>query len=116
MLSDPGLGHLLTEIIKMSTKTLTGIEELEETIEEMFNISELNIENEIVITNVRHKNLIHKAAEEIKNAIVSIKNGLPIDMLSIDLQEALQNLGEITGESISEEVVKGIFAKFCVGK
>ena len=104
------------KIIEMSTKTLTGIEELEETIEEMFNISELNMENEIVITNVRHKNLIHKAAQEIKNAIVSIKNGLPIDMLSIDLQEALQNLGEITGESISEEVVKGIFAKFCVGK
>lgn len=104
------------KIIEMSTKTLTGIEELEETIEEMFNISELNMENEIVITNVRHKNLIHKAAEEIKNAIISIKNGLPIDMLSIDLQEALQNLGEITGESISEEVVKGIFAKFCVGK
>lgn len=104
------------KVIEISTKTLTGIEELEETIEEMFNISELNIENEIVITNVRHKNLIHKAAEEIKNAIVSIKNGLPIDMLSIDLQEALQNLGEITGESISEEVVKGIFAKFCVGK
>ena len=102
--------------IEISTKTLAGIEELEETIEEMFNISELNIENEIVITNVRHKNLIHKAAEEIKNAIVSIENGLPIDMLSIDLQEALQNLGEITGESISEEVVKGIFAKFCVGK
>ena len=74
------------KIIEMSTKTLTGIEELEETIEEMFNISELNIENEIVITNVRHKNLRHKAAEEIKNAIVSIKNGLPIDMLSRDLQ------------------------------
>ena len=104
------------KVIEISTKTLAGLEELEETIEEMFNISELNIENEIVITNVRHKNLIHKAAEEIKNAIVSIKNGLPIDMLSIDLQEALQNLGEITGESISEEVVKGIFAKFCVGK
>ena len=106
----------IDKTIEISTKTLVGIEELEETIEEMFNISELNIENEIVITNVRHKNLIHKVAEEIKNAIVSIENGLPIDMLSIDLQEALQNLGEITGESISEEVVKGIFAKFCVGK
>ena len=104
------------KVIEISTKTLVGIEDLEKTIEEMFNISELNIENEIVITNVRHKNLIHKAAEEIRNAIVSIENGLPIDMLSIDLQEALQNLGEITGESISEEVVKGIFAKFCVGK
>lgn len=104
------------KVIEISTKTLVGIEDLEETIEEMFNISELNIENGIVITNVRHKNLIHKAAEEIRNAIVSIENGLPIDMLSIDLQEALQNLGEITGESISEEVVKGIFAKFCVGK
>ena len=82
----------------------------------MFNISDIQIENEIIVTNVRHKNLIEKANIGIKNAAKSIENGLPVDMLSIDLQEALQNLGEIIGESISEEVVKGIFAKFCVGK
>lgn len=105
-----------SRVIEISTKTLEGLEELEKTIEEMFNVSKINIENDIVITNVRHKNLIHNARKEIENAVVSIKNGLPIDMLSIDLQDALQNLGEITGESISEEVVKGIFAKFCVGK
>lgn len=105
-----------SRVIEISTKTLEGLEELEKTIEEMFNVSKINIENDIVITNVRHKNLIHNARKEIENAVVSINNGLPIDMLSIDLQDALQNLGEITGESISEEVVKGIFAKFCVGK
>ena len=82
----------------------------------MFNIADVQIENEIIVTNIRHKNLIEHANNGIKNAVKSIENGLPVDMLSIDLQEALQNLGEIIGESISEEVVKGIFAKFCVGK
>lgn len=104
------------KIIEISAKTLEGIEDLENSIEEMFGISNINLENDIIITNVRHKNLIHTAVKEIKNAVLSIKNGLPVDMLSIDLQDALQNLGEITGESISEEVVKGIFQKFCVGK
>lgn len=102
--------------IEISTKTANGIEELEDEIEKRFNISDIQIENEIIVTNVRHKNLIEKATFGIKNAVKSIENGLPVDMLSIDLQEALQNLGEIIGESISEEVVKGIFAKFCVGK
>lgn len=102
--------------IEISTKTTNGIEKLEDEIERMFNISDIQIENEIIVTNVRHKNLIEQANIGIKNAVKSIENGLPVDMLSIDLQESLQNLGEIIGEAISEEVVKGIFAKFCVGK
>ena len=102
--------------IEISTKTTNGIERLEDEIERMFNISDIQIENEIIVTNVRHKNLIVAAKLGIENAVKSIENGLPVDMLSIDLQEAMQNLGEITGEAISEEVVKGIFAKFCVGK
>lgn len=102
--------------IELSTKTAEGLEKLEDEIERMFNISDVEIQNEIIVTNIRHKNLIELANKGIKNAIKSIENGLPVDMLSIDLQEALQNLGEIIGESISEEVVKGIFAKFCVGK
>ena len=103
-------------VIEISTKTANGIDKLEDEIEKMFNISDIQIENEIIVTNVRHKNLIEQANLGIKNAVKSIESGLPVDMLSIDLQEALQNLGEITGETISEEVVKGIFAKFCVGK
>lgn len=102
--------------IEISTKTTNGIDKLEDEIEKMFNISDIQIENEIIVTNLRHKNLIEQANLGIKNAVKSIENGLPVDMLSIDLQEAIQNLGEIIGESISEEVVKGIFEKFCVGK
>lgn len=102
--------------IEISTKTLDGIDELENEIERLFNVSEIQVENEIIVTNVRHKNLIMEAKKGIENAVNSVKNGLPVDMLSIDLQDAIQNLGEIIGESISEEVVKGIFAKFCVGK
>ncbi len=104
------------KVIEISAKTMEGMESLENEVERMFQVADINVENEVIVTNVRHKNLIHKANQEIKNAIQSIQNGLPVDMLSIDLQDALQNLGEITGESISEEVVKGIFAKFCVGK
>ena len=63
-----------------------------------------------------NKNPIKSRHKKIPRPLKSIENGLPVDMLSIDLQEAMQNLGEITGEAISEEVVKGIFAKFCVGK
>ena len=102
--------------IEISAKTSSGIDELEDEIEMMFNISDIQIDNDVIVTNIRHKNLIKEANSGIKNALESIKNGLPIDMLSIDLQNAIQNLGEIIGESISEEVVKGIFAKFCVGK
>ena len=117
------VGNILKEemfeertVIEISTKTANGIDKLEDEIEKMFNISDIQIENEIIVTNVRHKNLIEQANLGIKNAVKSIESGLPVDMLSIDLKEALQNLGEITGETISEEVVKGIFAKFCVGK
>jgi tRNA modification GTPase len=104
------------KVIEISTKTLDGIDELENEIERLFNVSEIQVENEIIVTNVRHKNFIIEAKKGIENAVNSVKNGLPVDMLSIDLQDAIQNLGEIIGESISEEVVKGIFAKFCVGK
>lgn len=103
-------------VVEISAKTLEGIDELEDTIEKLFDISEIEVEHEIVVTNVRHKTLISSAKEGINQAIINLQNGIPIDMISIDLQEAIQNLGEIIGESISEDVVKGIFAKFCVGK
>ena len=69
-----------------------------------------------VIFNPLKTNLILKAKEGVKNALNSADLGMPLDMLSIDIQEAIQKLGEITGESVSEEVISGIFAKFCLGK
>ena len=82
----------------------------------MFNISDVEIQNEIIVTNIRHKNLIETANKEIKNAVKSIENGLPVDMLSIDLQEALQNLGEIIGETYTDELIDELFSRFCLGK
>ena len=82
----------------------------------MFNQNELDVDNEIVVTNIRHKDLITKARLQIEHIKEALKSGIPIDMISIELQNAVQFLGEITGETVSEDVVNGIFKKFCVGK
>ena len=103
-------------VIEISAKTLEGMEQLENKIEEMFSVSNMEVDHGLIVTNVRHQTLISKAKNGIQKAIESIQSGIPIDMISIDLQDAIQNLGEMIGESISEDVVKGIFAKFCVGK
>ncbi|MBQ9266897.1 MAG: tRNA uridine-5-carboxymethylaminomethyl(34) synthesis GTPase MnmE [Clostridia bacterium] len=103
-------------VLEISAKTLAGIDELEQKIEEMFQIKEINVNDEIVVTNIRHKDLISKAKEQIKSVQNALKSGVPIDMISIELQNAVQFLGEITGETVSEDVITGIFKKFCLGK
>ena len=85
-------------------------------IEKIFNLHKIEIGDEIIITNARHKNAIANARTEITNVMKSNELGVPVDMLSIDLQNAVQHLGEITGESVSEDVISGIFKKFCLGK
>ncbi len=103
-------------IIEISAQKEIGLNKLEDLIEKMFNLSRIDVNNEIVITNARHKKAINEAKEEIKNVLYSNNIGIPIDMLSIDLQNALQHLGEITGETVSEDVINEIFKKFCLGK
>ena len=106
----------IAKIVEISAQKEIGLKELENIIEEMFNLSKIDVNNEIVITNARHKIAINKAKEEMKNVLNSNKMEIPIDMLSIDLQNALQHLGEITGERVSEDVINEIFKKFCLGK
>ena len=65
---------------------------------------------------MRHKDLISKAKEELKATAETVSSGLPIDMVSITVKNAISSLGEILGESVSEDVLKKIFEKFCVGK
>ena len=103
-------------IVRISTKTGDGLDDLEDKIEELFNLKNLEVENELIITNIRHKNLIVKAKDGLLNSINSISTGLPIDMISIDIKTAINSLGEILGESVSEDVLNRIFKKFCVGK
>ncbi len=103
-------------IVKISAKTCEGIEELETKIEEIFNLKNLDSDNELIITNIRHKDLINKARKGLVKANDTVKEGLPVDMISINIQEAIKDLCEILGESISEDVLNRIFEKFCVGK
>ena len=105
-----------SNIVRISAKTGEGIKELEEKIEEMFNLKKLETENEFIVTNIRHKDLLHKAKNGLKQAKETVINGLPIDMISINIKTAIGSLGEILGESVSEDVLNKIFEKFCVGK
>jgi len=104
------------DIINISAKNKTGIDKLYEKITEMFNLNKINLDNEIVITNQRHKNLIRQAKESIKKAKEALELNMPVDLVSIHIKETLEKLNSITGESVSEDVINEIFSKFCLGK
>ena len=103
-------------IVKISTKYGTGIEDLYKELEKMFKLNEISNDGELVVTNNRHKFIIKKAKEYLNNAIETINLGMPIDIISSSLKEILEELGKITGESVTEDVIKEIFSKFCLGK
>lgn len=103
-------------VIEASMRSKKGVEELYSAIEKMFNVNEIEIGNETIITNIRHKNQIHKAIQSIENAIDTVKQELPIDIIAVEIKEALENLGCITGDNVSEDIINEIFSKFCLGK
>ena len=103
-------------VIEASMRSKKGVEELYSAIEKMFNVNEIEIGNETIITNIRHKNQIHKAIQSIENAINTVKQQLPIDIIAVEIKEALENLGCITGDNVSEDIINEIFSEFCLGK
>ena len=110
------LNKLNKKIIKISAKNGNGIEELYNEIENMFQIKNLETDGEIIITNIRHKNQIEYAINNIDEAMNAVKNNLPIDIISISIKQTLEDLGKITGENVSEDIINEIFSKFCLGK
>lgn len=104
------------KIIPVSTKENTGIEEFENTIKDMFFHGQLSFNDEIYITNIRHKNLLSEAHESLKMVEQSIADGMPEDFYSIDLMNAYESLGNIMGEAVDDDLVNEIFSKFCMGK
>lgn len=104
------------KIIKISAKEDVGIDEIFKELINMFNINDIKLDNDILITNIRHQNLINKAIESTNEAINDLNNYQPIDIVSIKIKEILENLGEITGSNVSEELLNNIFSKFCLGK
>ena len=103
-------------VIKFSVKNEYGINELYSNIVKMFNINEIEIGNGETITSIRHKEYIEKAIENVDKAIETINGQKPIDITAIYIREILENLGNITGENVSEGIIDNIFAKFCLGK
>lgn len=104
------------KIIQISAKNKQGMEEIYHEIERLFRLDEIRLENDTIITNVRHKNIITNAIEETKKAIDANEQNLPIDMVGMYIKDIMEELGKITGESVSDEIIKEIFAKFCLGK
>lgn len=103
-------------VISVSAKERTGIKDLEQQIKSMFYEGKLDFNDEVYITNVRHKNALLKACESLFMVEQSIKNGMPEDFYSIDLMDAYEQLGTILGESVEDDLVNEIFSKFCMGK
>lgn len=103
-------------MIKISAKEEQGIREFEETVRSMFLKGKLSFNEEVYITNARQKSALADALESMKKVVESIDAGMPEDFYSIDLMDAYESLGNITGEAIGEDLVNEIFSKFCMGK
>ena len=103
-------------IIRFSTKTGEGLENLYSEIEIIFKLNEIASNGEIIVSNNRHKFLIKKARKNVIECKKTIKSNMPIDIISTSIREILEDLGEITGESVTEDIINEIFSKFCLGK
>ena len=103
-------------IIKISTKTREGIEDLYKEISQIYKLNEIANDGEIIISNNRHKKLIRNAIKNVNEAKQTILVKMPIDIISSNLKEVLEELGKITGDSVTEDVINEIFSKFCLGK
>lgn len=104
------------KMIAISAKENLGIDVLEETITEMFFHGTISFNDEVYITNIRHKNALIQAVESLKLVKQSVENGMPEDFYSIDLMNAYEELGTIIGEAVEDDLVNEIFSKFCMGK
>lgn len=108
--------YLNKKIISISTVENTGIDELEEEIKEMFFHGNLTFNDEVYITNIRHRNALQNSYESLGMVLHSIEDGMPEDFYSIDLMSAYEELGSIIGEAVEDDLVNEIFSKFCIGK
>ncbi len=104
------------EIINISILQNQGLDDIIDKINKMFFEGHLNASDELIINNVRHKNLLIKAKESIEEVLKSIQNNMTIDFIEIDLKEAMKQLGLIVGKSVSDDLVDKIFNEFCIGK
>ena len=109
------IGQPIT-IIKTSTKEHTGINEFEQAVRNMFFSGNIFNNEELLITNLRHKEALQETLDSLTQVKNSIELDMPEDFYSIDLMDAYKSLGKIIGEEVEEDLVNEIFFKFCMGK
>ena len=114
--NDARFKNITENVLKISALNGNGLEELYSVIAKMFSLNEINIDNDVIITNLRHKNLISKAIENVKKARNTVKENMPIDIIAIFVKDILEDLGNITGEVVTDDIINEIFSKFCLGK
>lgn len=104
------------KVIKISAKTGENIDKLYEAIAKLYQLNTIEIDDGEILTNIRHKQQIDKALESINEVRNAINNHMPIDITEIYIKQILSDLGKITGDDISEDIINEIFSKFCLGK
>ncbi len=110
----PNKVNFAGEYIKVSAKKGINIEQLKEKIYQMALGSD-NINTSLILTNIRHVNVLSQASEMLKKIILQVLS-IPLDCTAMDIKEVWEKLGEITGETVSESIIDRIFSKFCLGK
>ena len=103
-------------VIMISAKEEKGIREFEEKVRELFLKGDISFNDEVFITNARQKSDLNDAVESMEKVLKSIDDGMPEDFYSIDLMDAYEALGRITGEAVGEDLINEIFSRFCMGK
>ena len=104
------------KILEISARNKTGIEDIFKAISDMYKFNEIEIDDSLTITNTRHKQAINNMLVNVKKVEESIENNMPIDVVTISITDILSEMGKITGESVSEDIINEIFKKFCLGK
>ncbi len=103
-------------VITTSITEGIGVDILEKSIKDMFYSGEIQSDSTVVVTNIRHKNQLEKALINIESALEDIKLQVPLDCIEVDLRDCWENLGEISGDTIGEDILDKIFSEFCIGK
>jgi len=118
LISQEVIGNLIGSwpVLWISAENGTGLVELEETIADMVLGGKIVSQDNLLITNIRHKRALEKAVFHLREAVAGVKNMIPLDIVAIDIRAAWENLGEITGLTVDEDLIDRIFSEFCIGK
>ena len=114
--NDKRLLEVTTNIVSISAQNRVGLEELNKKILSLFDLEKIELDNSAVLTKIRHQKLIHNALEQVYKTKEAMKNNMPIDIIAISIKDILENLNEMTGEEVTENIINEIFSKFCLGK